>query len=148
MVTMGAALGHWALLCMCCAPLLVMQTGLSPEVMQEVLKFQGGLTPPVALSFYLPFALADLSDKSGTSAADAGLIGYALLGAAVWVALATALWFATSRRFRVLAMRGRIEPEYRPRPRRRKAAAARRRHDTEEITDVLPADDDGGESHG
>jgi ABC-type transport system involved in multi-copper enzyme maturation permease subunit len=106
LTTFLAGLGHW-LVWMCCIPVF---TFAEDEIGQAffdftewVAKVQVGLTPPLALGYYLPFRMEEFTDPHQFRHAYELLLGG--VGIAFWAVAAVLLWVAISRRFRVLSNR-------------------------------------------
>jgi hypothetical protein len=99
------------------------------KALEEFAKFEVGLTPPLALGWFLHFR--PLAFDRAWDRKEAFEIPYGLLGTLVWITLAALVWVAVSRRFRLVS--GRLP--YRP---------ARRVPRTDGATTVQPLE--AGES--
>jgi hypothetical protein len=106
LATVLAGVGHW-LIWMCCIPVF---TFADDEIGQTffdftewVARIQVGLTPPLALGWYLPFRMEEYADpNSGRNAYELVLGG---IGIVFWAVAALLLWMAIADRFRVLSGR-------------------------------------------
>jgi ABC-type transport system involved in multi-copper enzyme maturation permease subunit len=102
----GLAFGHW-LIWTCCLPLFAFDVWKAPHGAREALGWLGsvqvGLTPPLALSWYLPFRLEDFMWRWGHKSGHEVYCGAA--GIVFWAVAWAVLWAATRRRF--LAISGR-----------------------------------------
>ncbi len=119
----GAGVGHW-LVTMCCGSLLTAGIVADvPDVVQWLVSFQGGLTPPAVFGYYLTFPMEEISGNPDAPEHIWRFVGFAVLGTTCWAGLAALLWVGTSARFRELTRR---LPRYRPaqRPAARKVVAA------------------------
>src|SRR5262249_9455596 len=76
--------------------------------LETFVKFEVGLTPPLALGWFLHFRPMDF-DRTWRSK-EAFEIPYGLLGTLVWIVAGVLIWVAVGRRFRVMS--GRLP--YRP----------------------------------
>src|SRR5262249_27716648 len=90
LATLGLSVGHW-LLWLCCIP------GGGPRGIEEIAKFQAGLTPPAALAF-LAFHGEEFRDHRNRELLQ--MVAYSLFGILVWAGAAAAVWSAVSTRFR------------------------------------------------
>src|SRR5262249_14863074 len=100
--TVGAAIGHW-LIWMCCAPILILNAGPTPEAFEWVRMYQVGLTPQFNLGGCSSFRAGDFTEHPGGPEQVWERVGFGVLGTATWAVLAAVLWVMTSRRFRQLA---------------------------------------------
>ena len=100
----GAGLGHW-LLMLCCATAFLFGPAQAPEVMTWLVQFLVGLTPPAVLGYSLPFSSEQMVHNTTHPEDLWQTVAFAVLGTAVWAALAAALWLGTSGRFREMASR-------------------------------------------
>jgi ABC-type transport system involved in multi-copper enzyme maturation permease subunit len=106
LTTILAGLGHW-LIWMCCIPVFTFaedELGQAFfDLLEWVAKVQVGLTPPLALGWYLPFRMEEFTEANADRHASELLLGG--IGICFWGLAALAMWMAISRRFRVLSNR-------------------------------------------
>jgi ABC-type transport system involved in multi-copper enzyme maturation permease subunit len=102
LATGALGVGHW-LIWLCCGPLLMFGSG-SGEGLAAIMKFQGGLTPPVAL-FFVQFPATGLGDRYSVEHEFMEMVAYSLFGLCLWALLAFMLWNGASARFRELTNR-------------------------------------------
>jgi ABC-type transport system involved in multi-copper enzyme maturation permease subunit len=106
LTTAAAGVGHW-ILWSCCIPWFAVG-GRGPgraveEYLETFAKFEVGLTPPLAMGWFLHFRPTDF-DRSWRNK-EAFEIPYGLLGTLVWIVAAVLVWVAVSRRFRLVSGR-------------------------------------------
>lgn len=112
LATAGLGVGHW-IIWMCCIPVFTIGPATPSQEFQKTLEWaartQVGLTPPLALGWYLPFRTSDFS-KMNWSRKEVYEVVLGTAGVLFWMAMAAVLWFAVSKRFRVLSGRLPYQP--------------------------------------
>jgi hypothetical protein len=120
LTTLGVMIGHWLLLWCCCLPVQFLRPGSSTaleEFFKAIVRIQMGISPPVTLSFMLPWRSEELFAPRRQFMEEFGpapMIGFALLGLAIWASAGVGLGILVGNRFRRFTGRGPRTPEGRP----------------------------------
>jgi ABC-type transport system involved in multi-copper enzyme maturation permease subunit len=112
LATTAAGIGHW-LLWLCCMPLFYGGGG-SGMNLEQVLKLQAGVTPPVVMGYFFCFSLSDFGTARNMYRAHPDeLLGYGLAGLVCWLIAGIFMGLMTRERFRTIT--GRVDyrrPDY------------------------------------
>jgi len=106
--------GHW-IIWLCCIPMQIGFRGAFEDVVSTIAQIQAGITPPVVLSFTLPFSTEQLFEGHDMRRlTPIKLIIFSMGGAFCWGIFAWGVWQATNERFKKLTFRAgkRVREEY------------------------------------
>lgn len=101
--TAGIGVGHW-IVWMCCIPFFRIAAPGRDSLFEWLAKLQAGITPPVALSWLLPFRGQDFI-VSGYQRKDEWELFCGIIGICFWGVIAFVLWSAAVGQFQVVTGR-------------------------------------------